>query len=1413
MSVPPYRIENQCSDVHIYLVQACLAGERPGRWIWLPPRVAGSSLAYAWDEPSEEHRLRVKARVAGKTGTPVLAEYSLDRLGPKPVLRLPTAKRGSADNMANTNVPSDLQEKVASLLASESSRKVYITVFADGPTRVLRFADVQNVGAEEAQQSILDLAARLKQVEEELWQVNARFSALHGATGDRQLDLYGRAPSAAAGQQPASAAAAADETGMPAPTGGTSSPPVRLKMAGTGTATPAGPSASGVLQLVPEDAPLGRHESVDQEQVYFQTPEAQRLLDTGPSTVAEAGSCASSESGKSVTEEIPPPSRMAILEASALESRARRGGGGGDLGHLLPMSASSRNVQGSQLMRSAAEGDSALLLGGDLIVTVFMAEQLHGQEKLTHPFARVRVEDQSQLTTVQWQSLNPVWEETLFFRDVCAASELVVEVWDVGGQKSSEQLQRITIDPVKLIANSRFQGRVEVPLSETLRLRRGSKHWYTLMRRDAADTVSGQLQLGFAWDVTARSLLSLKLAALENVLAQRQEILCALNPVPASVTQRWTREALKAPEDNNQGSLRKVKSAEKLLDDVLSWHSLDEQRSTLVVTVLEARGMQPRKGVVVAFQAHQLPNPLVELTVPGHVAYQAAAKQTLKPHFQTAEPARFQRLASDAMLTVRLYDDKAGRKKQLLGEAQLSCSHLQGVDPMYVWLPLTAAKTSLPWHSRHSGVHFIESVAGVPELQVHLRLQWVRQVERGRIMHLDLNMEGLGFSVVGGLQDELFNMTLDQLRIKAERTRAEAKLNGSIQRIQLDNQMLDATQPVVLAPASAAHAHAEAGKSGGPTPIMRFGVVRSFANSLVSSAVESGSAPSSPVAGPSVLRKEGDILSFRSVYLDVGEIDVQTDDGFLEAFLTFIVALPLADVWQDVAWREQQRRLLTAQFGPREVESLAMNAVLPLDTEDGFTGTPLRWVQERELKELAVLRGQSAHSSWFFIESAHIGDINANVTIALTSSILAARHGATAPEPASGLFRRLIGASGFQLINVNNVPLSLRGWSVDTRLIGRKALTNSLMRHYIAQAISEAHKVLGGAGPAIAAVPLTVVWAGGSFVTLATGLGAGKVGPVGAVQRVGYVFFMSIAQVVGSFSRVGLSLFTYMPPNQTGTFSDTGALNRAVQRPANAFDAFRRAVEEGCSGLWSGVSGVVMDPTQGFHSGGLPVALLGVGKGLVGLAVRPTMGLLEMTSKGTYGMGLVCLGREAISGSTLRRVRAPGALAEDSSEAVENAKDPEVRARNQRLIESWQSALPTLFPAIKAGKVLDVMQAGEKRVVLVTDKDVALLRLKIVSLRSTYRPMWFVRLSCIQTVRGDSERLRIVIDYLHQVDTHCMGKWTVPGRKRIPCSSRDVLERLALKINYNIRTVSQGARPLPDTGFARFSARELSIFR
>ena len=47
--------------------------------------------------------------------------------------------------------------------------------------------------------------------------------------------------------------------------------------------------------------------------------------------------------------------------------------------------------------------------------------------------------------------------------------------------------------------------------------------------------------------------------------------------------------------------------------------------------------------------------------------------------------------------------------------------------------------------------------------------------------------------------------------------------------------MLDATQPVVLAPASVAHAHSKTAQAltGQDTALIEFGVARSFANSVL----------------------------------------------------------------------------------------------------------------------------------------------------------------------------------------------------------------------------------------------------------------------------------------------------------------------------------------------------------------------------------------------------------------------------------------------------------------------------------------------------------------------------------------------------------------------------------------------------
>lgn len=51
-------------------------------------------------------------------------------------------------------------------------------------------------------------------------------------------------------------------------------------------------------------------------------------------------------------------------------------------------------------------------------------------------------------------------------------------------------------------------------------------------------------------------------------------------------------------------------------------------------------------------------------------------------------------------------------------------------------------------------------------VQVHVRLQWVRQVVRGQYMNAEMSLAGLGLIVMGGLQDELFNLTVDNIRVR-----------------------------------------------------------------------------------------------------------------------------------------------------------------------------------------------------------------------------------------------------------------------------------------------------------------------------------------------------------------------------------------------------------------------------------------------------------------------------------------------------------------------------------------------------------------------------------------------------------------------------------------------------------------------
>ncbi|KAK9867091.1 hypothetical protein WJX84_006946 [Apatococcus fuscideae] len=1459
LSVPPYRIENQCEDVKIFFAQTSVAQLHERKfWNTLDPMPGGNAMPYAWDEPTQDHKLTVQAVCIDKVGQKRTAVYQLDRPGAQVPLLLPTVNAGNQTGEGSSafshvqslskekNVPKDVKQKLSSLLAAEFSKKVYVTVYADGPTRVLRFADQQSVASLEAQESVLDLKARLAQVETELKDINLDFTRLHGVSGVRQLDLYGQSQALQSSPDPAppelprrvsktmpdSARSKLSKKqegtsfqrvnsqrtifGEPVAMGGDAAAAevetqnLGVSFRGEGTLRRAGSSAAALSGKQPSrlgsltTSPKRRRTGSQTEPPVAGTlprPDSQRSLATEDAAGPSRGTTADQDkplqpqgSGPAIKLNLGGPAgSMFSVKEEGNERKAAR--------EQLELS-SSQQVQGSKLLQDAVENDLALLLGGDLIVTIEKAEDLHGAERSTHSFARLRIGKQTQQqTNVIWSSCNPVWEEALSFREVSAASELVVDLLDLGGSRQGKQLEKLAKDPHRVMANSRFLGRVQVPLSETLSQRRAEQQWYTLTRSNAHDRVTGRLRMGFSWEITVRSLLTLKLSIMERVLAQRVEILCMLHPVQPQKALDWL--SLTEPPVTHQGNVEHpspnlhsqadaglaAKGQPRHEDEsamarrLLQAHMSKEHHNHLMVTVLEVRGLHPRKGVVVAFSANELPNPTVELHVPQQPMHSVTMEHTLKPRYSDEVSATYERLPSDTQMTVRVLDHKGKYREALLGETVMSCSHVHGDQPVYVWLPILP-----PVHRNYIPLKKPKTPgkpAVAPSLQVHLRFQWVKQVTRGQTLHMDLHLKGLGISVMGGLQDELFNLTVEQVKVKGERSKLEAKLEGSIRRLQLDNQMLDATQPVVLAPTSVAHSRSGTAQAAlGDADLITFGMSRSFANNMVALVTDTAVSPQprAPAVkgadGMNPIEGSGAILSFKDLSLTIGEMDFQADDGFLEALSSFILSIPTADIWQDQAWRQQQAKLLSAQFGPKEVESLAMNTVLPIPGINEAQVDPLQWVQEKELRELQVMRDQSSFSAWYFIEHAEIGDLNINCTIALTSSILTSPYGAQTPtpEPRSGLFSRAIGTAGFQLIN----------------------------------AIGEAHKVLGGAGPAIAAVPLTVVWAGGSAVTLLSSLGTGKVGPFGAVQRVGFTLSMAFAQVISGFSRMGAAVLATVPPERTGFFSDRAMLNRAVQRPPNAFEAFQRAGTELLTGVGAATGGILLDPIRGYGMGGTPIAIVGAVKGVAGAPVRGTVGVLESVSKSAHGVGLIFLGREAISGSVQRRIRAPGAFSHDDSLEDFQSKAAAL-AQQQALCYAWQNALPNIYPSLAGQRVDGVVEVSERAVMLLTDSHVAMLKTSSSGAHLSYKPKWAIRITNIQTVRGHEDSMSYTLEYLKRVNLKVLGKWSIPSRKTIKCGSRDIYERFIRSINRHIRDAGHQHSRQTDAGLDLGNVSALTI--
>lgn len=586
---------------------------------------------------------------------------------------------------------------------------------------------------------------------------------------------------------------------------------------------------------------------------------------------------------------------------------------------------------------------------------------------------------------------------------------------------------------------------------------------------------------------------------------------------------------------------------------------------------------------------------------------------------------------------------------------------------------------------------------------------------------------------------------------------------------------------------------------GSASPAVTFGFTRSFVNATAGGTVGQASRASIP--------------SFEDVRLSLAPFSVDVGDDILSRALDFVFSLPLDKVlgpgWSILGGAREDSLpealvvvcgmngggsndggMSTQYFAPtrfpgRRSCSTDLSIV---DHEFGVgfgfdsTFTPhggrlgsgptvalqmtdprraLSWLLRRERGLVASLRSQTSASSFVFLEQLEVGPIRCRTSIRLTSRLLgaAAVHGQPqGVTPAQRRLEAVLAGAGFQLMNVANAYLELAPFTQTSLLVSNTALLQLGARHYLRQALTEAHKVLSGVGPSPAGVPLAAVWAAASTFAVGYQLVQRRVGPVGAVARVGSTASMGAGFLLSATARtlIAAMILTHpstwrgghgaaeatsgsAAPSATSAvhLSDAAVLDRYVVRPRTVPEALSTGVQEMGLGFAGGVVNLPRDVHRGFTRGGLLGAGTGLARGTLGLILRPVAGLMEGGGRIAQGVGLALHGREFFRRPYATRVDVPqttllrrldelteGRRAE--AELLLKLSHESVAGRGLRLESSaserrrawdalWDAALPLLHPTLGPGERVEGafdLGPGPGRYLLLTSRALLLVTCK-----------------------------------------------------------------------------------------------------
>ncbi|KAF8254179.1 hypothetical protein K440DRAFT_652243 [Wilcoxina mikolae CBS 423.85] len=211
--------------------------------------------------------------------------------------------------------------------------------------------------------------------------------------------------------------------------------------------------------------------------------------------------------------------------------------------------------------------------------------------------------------------------------------------------------------------------------------------------------------------------------------------------------------------------------------------------------------------------------------------------------------------------------------------------------------------------------------------------------------------------------------------------------------------------------------------------------------------------------------------------------------------------------------------------------------------------------------------------------------------------------------------------------NVNDAPIKLNALMLENARVSVPVLLQRLQAHYTQEVLYQIHKILGSADFLGNPVGLFNNISSGvvdifyepyqGFIMTdrpqELGIGIAK-GATMFVKKSVFGVSDSLSKFTGSISK-GLAAATL-----DKQFQDRRRMSRSRNRPKHALYGVTTGANSFVSSLASGVGGLARKPLEGAEREGAWGLFKGIGKGVVGLATKPAIGVFDLASNVTEGI-------------------------------------------------------------------------------------------------------------------------------------------------------------------------------------------------